>query len=405
MSDEIIFAYGSLMSAYGIKGLLRKRTQSSLNIRNAFLIWMKSGKRGFAKPSRGPRLSMDLDYFYPLKAKIIDRVDKPPNKGFIGLGLEIPAGDFPKVCRREGYKPSYGLKLLKVAKKQNKTVGEFLLNILRDCDTGSFEDTIRKYRQKLNEIVGVSEHYLPHPIELEDGRVAVTFIAPGKYGTGDRIRSRKEEEGILELRDVIGAFEWCSRRGSDEEFAKYLVECLLGGVHGIYLGDILEPVSRKSLARFDHIQNMLSNYVSKERAEFIDLVFKGDERAYLEKFGKSLTDNLKASGILDKFRIEIKMKVKRCARASDHFERENKPVAVVSDCLANNKEIEVKCGRKQLSIECISIEDDMLREYRENFRSYTDKIRKGEYILLNSVARQRLSINVDNKVHVILKSS
>ena len=171
------------------------------------------------------------------------------------------------------------------------------------------------------------------------------------------------------------------------------------------MGDILEPVSRESLMEFDYIQALLSNYVLKERAEFIDLVFRGNERAYLEKFGSSLTGNLKASGILDKFRIEIKMKVKRCARALDHFERENKPIAVVADCLANNKEIEVKCGRKQLSIECISIEDDMLREYRENFRFYTDKIRKGEYILLNSVARQRLSINVDDEVYVILKPS
>jgi len=401
--SEIIFAYGSLMSVCGIKGLLRSDTPSLFGIRNAFLIWMKSGKRGFAKPSEGLKLSMDLDYFYPLKAKIIDQVDKPPNKGFIGLGLEILAEDFPKVCKREGYKSSYGLKLLKKAKKQNKTIGEFLLDMLKDCDTGSFEDTVRRYRQKLNEIVGVSKHYLPHPIELEDGRVAIAFIAPGKYGTGDRIRSRKGEEGILELRDVIGAFEWCSRYGSDEEFTKYLVECLLGGVHGVYLDDILEPVSRESLAKFDQIQNMLSNYVLKERAEFIDLVFKGNEREYSEKFGKSLTDNLRTSGILNKFKIKIKMKVKRCARASDHFERENKPVAVVSDCLANNKEIEVRYGKKRLLIECISIEDDLLSEYRKNFRSYTDKIRKGEYILLNSVARQKLSVNVDDEVYVILK--
>ncbi len=304
--SEIIFAYGSLMSACGIKGLLRSNTPNKLDldITNAFLIWMKRGKRGFAKPSKDLRLSMDLDYFYPLRAKIIKRVDEPPNKGFIGLGLEILAKDFPNVCKREGYNSSYGLKLLEKAKEQNKTVGEFLLDILKDCDTGSFEDTIRRYRQKLSGIAGTSKHYLPHPVELEDGRVAVTFIAPGKYGTGGRVRSRKEEEGILELRDAIGAFEWCSKRDSDKKFAKYLVECLLGGVHGIYLGDILEPISKESLPIFNQIQNRLSSYVLKERAEFIDLVFK-DDKAYSEKFGRSLTDNLKTSGILDKFKIKV----------------------------------------------------------------------------------------------------
>jgi len=302
--SEIIFAYGSLMSACGIKGLLRSDTPNAFDIMNAFLIWMKNGKRGFAKPSKDLRLSMDLDYFYPLRAKIIKRVNEPPSRGFIGLGLEIPAEDFPIVCKREGYNSSYGSKLLKKAKEQNKTVGEFLLDILKDCDTSSFEDTIKRYRQELSRIAGVSKHYLPHPIDLEDGRVAVTFIAPGKYGTGGRVRSRKEEKGILELKDAIGAFKWCSERGSDKKFAKYLVECLLGGVHGIYLGDILEPINEKSLARFDQIQNMLSNYVLKERAEFIDLVFK-DNKAYSEKFGESLINNLKTSGILDKFRLEI----------------------------------------------------------------------------------------------------
>ncbi len=49
----------------------------------------------------------------------------------------------------------------------------------------------------------------------------------------------------------------------------------------------------------------------------------------------------------------------------DHFERDSKPVTVVADCLANNKEIEVRSGRKQLIVECISIEDDLLREYRK----------------------------------------
>jgi len=220
--SEVIFAYGSLMSAYGIKGLLRNRPSSSLNIRNAFLIWMKSGRRGFAKPSEsfGPRLSMDLDEFYPLEGKIIERVTKPPNRGFIGLRLEIPAREFPKVCNREMNNREYGEKLLKIAKEQNKTVGEFLLDILRDCSANSFEDAIRKYRQKLSTVLGSSEHYIPHPVELEDGRVAVTFIAPGKYGTGSNIKSKKEEEGIFELKSVIEAFEWCSGRGSCEKFAK-----------------------------------------------------------------------------------------------------------------------------------------------------------------------------------------
>ena len=43
-----------------------------------------------------------------------------------------------------------------------------------------------------------------------------------------------------------------------------------------------------------------------------------------------------------------------------------------------------------------------MNEYRRNNARYTQKVRKDEYILVNRVAREKLNVEVDEIVNLIL---
>ena len=113
--------------------------------------------------------------------------------------------------------------------------------------------------------------------------------------------------------------------------------------------------------------------------------------------------NLKVSGILDKFEIDIKLVVKRCAKALDEYEHRGIPLAVIADYLTD-EEIKLRYGKNMISAKCISIEDKRLEEYRKRFKNYTERIRRGQFILLNNIARRKLSVNINENIHIVIRT-
>lgn len=284
---ELIFGYGSLMSFHGLYrngiGILNK-----IKILDAFRAQIK-GKRGFAKPSIN-KIYMDIDRFCRLKGSVIKN---EPEQGYIeGLLIKINQRDFAKFCKREGYER--GIKLINYYSDYN-SIGEALWNLFQDgIDNDSYQ-SIKEYRKNLRERINyTSEHYIPHPLKLKNLGYAIIFIAPGKYGTGNANQpSRKEQEGIF---DLMGANDVLNRYDVNRnEFFKYTLECLYGGVHGINVRDIISLISEDSEFLNDLQKELLKESIVNERNQFANTIFDNLE-IYRQKFG-NLDQNLRRSGL------------------------------------------------------------------------------------------------------------
>jgi len=87
-----------------------------------------------------------------------------------------------------------------------------------------------------------SSHYIPHPVRLAEAGYALIFLAPGFEGTGaDDVISVRQETGIHTLMSTREAW----RRKPNEDQLAYFLSCLLGGVHGIGMHDLLATVSEE----------------------------------------------------------------------------------------------------------------------------------------------------------------
>jgi len=248
--------------------------------------------------------------------------------------------------------------------------------------------------------VGSSGDYLPHPLKLEDGRVAIVFIAPGRHGTGSNLLSTKEYYQIFELRDADEAAQWLTSHGWDlKEFKSYLLECVLASLHGVYVGDIMPEAPKRDSCLYNELRKSFLLEIVKERSAFVGLVF-GSERAYEERFGKLSRKNLVRMGIPEDF-LRRDMIVKRAPSVLDFYENGNVPVAVTTSGLAH-RIFSIKSKSGSISPTFFSIEDEDMREYRSSNPRFESKVKDGDYILINRVAMERLGVEVGERVSLIL---
>ena len=279
---ELIFGYGSLMS---FRGLYRNRP--GIRILDAFRAQIKC-QRGFAKPSNN-KICMDIDCSKLKGSAIKNDIEQ----GYIeGLLIKINQRDFPKFCRREGYVK--GNELIIYSSDYN-SIGEALWNLFQDSINNDFNQSIREYRKNLRKLMNyTSIDYIPHPLDLKDLGYAITFIAPGKYGTGNAYQpSRKEQKGIFSLMDANDVLK--RKDVNKNEFLKYALECVYGGVHGINVRDIIDLIS-KNLEFLNEVQKVLTEQsIIKERNQFANRIFDNLE-IYEQKFG-NLNQNLIRSGL------------------------------------------------------------------------------------------------------------
>ena len=231
--EVTVVGHGSLMSG---RGLLFSGT---LQVKDAFIVALKRCRRGFAKLSRyGDRFATDIEVqHFPLEGERVPLATSPSGD-VETLALTVPLEDFLRLVKREGYRPDAMQRLVELAVAQKQPLAEFLCRLQTDVG-----DDVVAYRRQLFSLTGyTSPHYIPHPVRLTGDGAGLIFLAPGFEGTGaEEVVSVRQQTGIQEVMSICEAWR---RKPNDDQVA-YFLSCLLGGVHGVSVHDLLTSVSEE----------------------------------------------------------------------------------------------------------------------------------------------------------------
>ena len=278
-SDILVVGYGSLLSGYGLLAE-RRGGASKLVARDAHPVSIHNARRGLAKPSsHGKYLAMDIEPAergVPITASI---AVADGEGGIGGLLLTFDREYTPIIARREEYDTDAFERLIGLADRAGKALGDFLMEI---ANATKFD--LLAYRVALREMLDyTSRGYIFHPVEIDDGRVAIVAIGSGFDGSGDpAIRSRRQEFGmdrLLSLEDSmrveIPGFDRAGQIG-------YYAECVLGGLHGIDVDDLAAKFEAEAIwAR--ELAAHLGPIATGERKRFIEATSL-DAARYGEQF-------------------------------------------------------------------------------------------------------------------------
>src|ERR1019366_5968509 len=208
--EILVVGYGSLLSGYGLLAE-RRGGASRLVARDAAPISIRNARRGLAKPSsHGRYLAMDIepvDRSLPIAASTAADIH---GGGIGGLLLTFDRESAPTIARREDYDAYAFERLIGLAERAGKPLGEYLMKI---ASATNFD--LLTYRMALRSMLDyTSRGYIFHPIEIDDGRIAIIAIGSGFEGSGDRrIVSRRQEFGVDRLPSREGS-RAARRRGA-----------------------------------------------------------------------------------------------------------------------------------------------------------------------------------------------
>lgn len=264
MNETLLVAgYGSLLSGHGLL-TVRRNGKSRLVALEAFPLLLRNARRGLAKPTaHGRYLAMDLEPIDP-QSPIAGRVGLNPTGNEIGgLGLVFERCWAERLAMREEYDPCKFLELLTLADRAEMPVGDFLLRIA--VETG-FD--LPAYRTALARLLGyTSPGYIFHPLPLDDGRVAIVAIGSGFHGSGDpAVRSRRSLCGIDRLMTLEQALAFDRLEIEPLGQLGYFLECILGGAHGLFVGDLARGLNGTA----EQVAQLLGQVLSDERRHFLD---------------------------------------------------------------------------------------------------------------------------------------
>ncbi len=259
----LVVGYGSLLSGHGLL-TVRRNGKSRLVARQAFPIMIRNARRGLAKPTaHGRYLAMDLEPLDP-RRPIVARAGLGPGCGEIGaLGLVFERRWAEQLALREEYDPAKFLELIATADRAGMALGEFLLEIAREAD---FD--LLAYRTALARLMGyTSPGYIFHPLPLDDGRVAIVAIGSGFHGSGDlAVRSRRSICGIDRLMTLEQALAFKRLEIEPAGQLGYFLECILGGAHGLFVGDLLAGMDGAT----EQLARLLKQAIEDEQRHFLD---------------------------------------------------------------------------------------------------------------------------------------
>ncbi|HJY82808.1 MAG TPA: hypothetical protein VKK81_17200 [Candidatus Binatia bacterium] len=254
--DITVIGHGSLMSGFGLS------SSGTFQVRHASIVSLAACRRGFAKLSRyGDRFATDLEVTkLPLEGHLV-LPTTPPNGEVEALALTVLLDDLYQLAKREGYSPAAAQRLAELAQAHGVNLAAFLWQI--DAET---EHDVVAYRRRLFALTGfTSSHYIPHPVRLVEAGYALTFLAPGFEGTGaDDVISVRQETGIHTLMSTREAWQ---RKPNEDQLA-YFLSCLLGGVHGIGIHDLLASISEEP-ALAEELTRRIKQTMEKEQACFL----------------------------------------------------------------------------------------------------------------------------------------
>jgi len=279
-----VIGHGSLMSGQGLS------FSGPLQVKAASIVALAGCVRGFAKLSRyGDRFATDVESsHWPLTGRSIVPTTTP-NGEVEALALTVSLEDFSCLVKREGYSPLAMQQLATLAQERGKALADFLWSIHEEAT----HDRVA-YRCRLWGFTGfTSPHYIPHPVRLDDGSCALIFLAPGFEGTGaDEIISVRQETGIQAVMNTRETW----RQKPNEDQLTYFLSCILGGVHGINVRDLLSPVREESTLA-EQLRKRLRQRLAVEREQFVAVTTLSSEH-YQRAFGD--TDaSLKRSGLAE----------------------------------------------------------------------------------------------------------
>ena len=288
--EILVVGYGSLLSGRGLN-------RTPLVARDAHPVSIHNARRGLAKwSSHGSYLAMDVE---PVdRAKPISASIGLDGAGIGGLLLAFDRADARKIARREDYKPDAFGRLIELAERAGMPLGEYLMEIASDTN---FD--LLAYRGALRTMLDyTSPGYIFHPIEIDDGRIAIIAIGSGFDGSGDpEVVSRRREFGmdrLLSLEESIRAeipgFDRAGQIG-------YYAECILGGLHGLDIGDLAAGFDAEAGWARD-LAAHLGPLARGERERFIEATSL-DAARYRERFSFSLPRTPGLAALLELGRV------------------------------------------------------------------------------------------------------
>jgi hypothetical protein len=269
----LVVGYGSLLSGYGMLAH-RRGGGSKLVARDAFPVMLHNARRGLAKPSsHGSYLAMDLEPIEPNQPIIADAA-YTSDDGIGAIGLVFDRQWAGRLARREEYDPAKFLELLDFADRAHQPLGEFLLQIAEHT-----RFNLLAYRRALRELLDYTSHgYIFHPVPFRDGRVAIAAIGSGFEGSGDpAVRSKRSEFGMDRLLGLDDALKITTLALDHDGQIGYFVECVLGGLHGLGVGDLVVGLSLVGGCGIDLVRRM-AGAVPLERELFLQATSLNETR-------------------------------------------------------------------------------------------------------------------------------
>lgn len=280
----LVIGYGSLMSGLGLESF------GQLRVCGAARVALLNTRRGFGKFSQhGDRFAMVLEADYadqPITARALGP-DAPPSQTPEGLLMLVQPSDLARLSDREGYSSGALQRLREEARLKRQDLGEYLWSLFVDAELN-----LVAFRQRLFKQVGyTSPHYVPHPVRVDDTSVAITFLAPGREGSGsERIVPIRVRTGTTSLLTIPEAWQ----RKPNRTQLDYFVSCLLAGVHGINVQDLLEPLAPEH-GLSQQVRGALGSELRHEVARFLATTGL-DTNSYWQAFGPP-TQALRRGGL------------------------------------------------------------------------------------------------------------
>ena len=292
MVKTLIIGYGSLMSHFGINERINTK---NIEILNPFIVRFK-GSRGF-NTTRGRYMDIGKN-FSPegVQISIDDIIDESRNT-FECLAFFVEDVMLQKIAQRESIPIELINKIRTSLNYFNKNsniqegerdIAEFLWTFYPRLDIlTNYQERIHQYRKKLGEHIHFeilnAHSYVPHPVKVECKQK--NRIVFGLISIHTDIGAKKDytnDIGLMTFREAVH-----SEKPPRELYFK---DCILGGVHGINIRDILLGMGDIN-GEMDYYIKNLKEKIKEEWSNTVSWKFHGN----------NLRANLVRSGLVDFF--------------------------------------------------------------------------------------------------------
>ena len=292
MDMILIIGFGSLMSYHGIHS---RDSTKDIEIFNPFIVRF-NGSRGF-NILEGHYMDIGSE-FNPVgvQVDIDENIDKSGNT-IECLAFYINDNALLKIAKREGYPADLMVKIKDLLNKYPKKfefqeaereIAEILWTFYPQQDRSTnYHKKIYRYRKKLGKYIDYNiieaHRYVPHPIKVISKKLYIPYF--GLISIHTDIGAKRNYNSDIRLMTIQKAI-----LSNNPPRKSYFKECILGGVHGINVRDLLSGMDINNGVMRNYFTNLKED-IQKEWDNTQDWNFHGND----------LRVNLKRSGLLEYF--------------------------------------------------------------------------------------------------------